>query len=201
MPDNDFLAFQYASGLLSAEEKQAIKRTPAFEQRLKEWEHNLTQLNTQVPLDKKSVQRIWRKINAQIKPEKTNIIQSWIKSWRYTGGAIALGLLLSVGLFNQNVSADLGWNIVTDLPNKQLLVSISTHRHTNKNNICTLWVKKGYDIAIIGQMPEVGDKTFNISPKILSMIEGGEIIISFEDRTNPSNDSPSIIEYHGKWRI
>ncbi len=202
MSNNDFIAFEYALGLLDREDRQAIEKTNTFEKTQKQWQLHLSKLNTQAPLDKKSAQKIWEKINTQIKLEKTNIIQSWVQSWRYllvgfTGFALILGFVL----FNQkNVNTELGWDISTDLSKQQLLITRTTHQHLDQNKVCVLWVKKEGRIVRIGLMPQFGKKIFNISVEAHSMIKGGEMIISSEGRENQAL-TPTVIDYQRKWNI
>lgn len=198
--NNDFLAFEYASGLLNAQQKQAIKHTAEFEKNLKKWQLHLTKLNTQVPLDKTSALRIWQAINRQIVPKKPSIISAWLTSWRYAfSGLSVLGLLLSALLLSQTSNAQLQWDINTDFAKQQLSIAVTTHEHTNPKKVCTLWVKKDGKIQRIGLMPETGKKTLKITKNLRRMIIGGEMIISTETKQNPSL-SPTIIEYQQKWK-
>ena len=209
MTDYNFLALQYALGLLSKQEKQAIERTQEFEQALKQWQLHLTQLNTYAPLSKESAQQVWQKINAQlaqsaapiVKSASANIIATFLGAWRYLlSGFAGLGLLFSIILFNQAAHAQAGWDIDTDLSKQQLFITVTTHRHADKKNACTLWVKKDGKILRIGLMPETGQKTFQITQKTLDMIQGGEVIISLEDKNNPAT-LPTNIDYQSKWVI
>ncbi|MBW5291041.1 MAG: hypothetical protein Rsou_0148 [Candidatus Ruthia sp. Asou_11_S2] len=199
MPDNNFLAFQYALGLLNKQERQAIERAPAFEQALKNWQLYLTKLNLKAPLSKQSADQIWHNINHQIKPKKVNIIHTLLNTWRYTLGAfVTLSLIFSLTFFNQNATPQLGWDIHTNLSKKQLFIISTTHKHTDESNAYTLWVKKDNKILRIGLMPETGQKIINITPEMLAMIQDGEMIISFEDKENPVA-LPTIIDYQHKW--
>ncbi|WP_157059366.1 hypothetical protein [Bathymodiolus septemdierum thioautotrophic gill symbiont] len=202
MMDDNFLAFQYALGLLSTEEKQAIKKTVAFKRALQQWQLHLSRLNVQAPLEKESAQIIWKNINRQIKPHKTGVFKAWLTSWRYAlSGFASLSLLLSVTLLNQTANASLGWDIDTDLSKQQIFITATTHQHTDKANACTLWVKKGSKTLLIGLMPETGKKSFSINGEILAMLNGGEMIISLENKNNPLPSAPAIIDYQHKWEI
>ena len=204
MSNTNFLALEYALGLLNDTEKQAIERTAAFEKELTEWQLKLSILNKKAPLQKQSAKKIWQNINShihtQIKQQhKSNISNTWLNSWRWTlSGFGALSLLLSITLFNHTANAQLGWDIDTNLSAQQLLITTTTHKHTNKNTVCTLWVKKDGKTLFIGYMPETGKKTLGINAKMQSMITGGEMIISFENKQNPAS-LPTVIDYQQKW--
>ncbi len=209
MSDYNFLAFQYALGLLNDVEKQAIEPNEEFNQALKKWQLHLTGLNTQAPLEQQSADKIWQAVNRRIKQEvkqqaqvkKTNVIGSWLNSWRYVlSGVGGLGLLISINLFNQTANAQLGWDIDTDLAKQQVSIVTTTHKHTDKASVCTLWIKDGDKVLLIGTMPETGKKTFTINTQILNMMQTGEMIISFENKDNPA-PLPSIIQYQQKWFI
>lgn len=205
MIDNNFLAFQYAMGLLDEEQKQTIKKTQDFENMLLEWQLYLSRLNIQAPLEKESAQIIWQNVNTQIqqnlKPSKTGIIDTLPRYWHYVlSGIASLGLLLSVTLVNQTAYAQLDWDINTNLSKQKIFITATTHQHTDETNACTLWVKKDNELLLIGSMPETGVKTFNISKKISTMIQGGEMIISLEAKNAPVS-SPTIIDYQKKWII
>ena len=204
MSNTNFLALEYALGLLNDTEKQAIERTAAFEKELTEWQLKLSILNKKAPLKKQSAKKIWQNINSHIRSQikqqhKNNISNTWLNSWRWTlSGFGALSLLLSIALFNHTANAQLGWDIDTNLSAQQLLITTTTHKHTNKNTVCTLWVKKDGKTLFIGYMPETGKKTLGINAKMQSMITGGEMIISFENKQNPAS-LPTVIDYQQKW--
>ncbi|SMN11470.1 hypothetical protein SPBRAN_1742 [uncultured Candidatus Thioglobus sp.] len=213
MSDTNFLAFQYALGLLDNTEKQTIERTDAFEKALGEWQLQLNRLNIHAPLSQKSAEQIWQSINQKIKQDSqldhSNLIgaklTSWLNarlaSWRYTLGSISgIGLLFGVLLFNQTANAKLGWDINTDLSKQTLLITATTHQHENKNRKCVLWVEKDNKIMKVGVMPQMGQKTLNISVEILAMIENGKMIISSE-YSNTLTLTPSIIDYEQEWQI
>ncbi|MDC9727238.1 MAG: hypothetical protein PSN35_05335 [Candidatus Thioglobus sp.] len=206
MSDDNFLAFQYAMGLLDEEQKQAIKKTQAFEETLLEWQLHLSRLNIQAPLEEESAQIIWQNVNAQIqqnlKSNKASIISTLLRYWRYILSSIAsLGLLLSITLVNQTAHAQLGWDINTDLSKQKIFITTTTHQHLDHTNTCTLWVKKDNKVLLIGLMPETGKKTLDINEKTLTMLKGGEMIISFEDKDAPLPSKPTVIDYQGKWII
>ncbi|KAA0444659.1 MAG: hypothetical protein FXV80_03705 [Candidatus Thioglobus sp.] len=206
MTDNNFLAFQYAAGLLDEEQKRAIDRNEEFEKALSEWHLRLTLLNSQAPLTEKSAQIIWQNVNAQIqqdlKSNKISIVSAAIEYWRYLlSGIGGLGLFISVILFNQSANAQLGWNVETDLSKQQISVSVTTHKHTNKNKVCTLWAAKDKKILLIGRMPEVGQKTFKISKQTSKILKGAQMIISNEYKEKTHFYQPTIIDYKGKWII
>ncbi|WP_428095553.1 hypothetical protein [Candidatus Thioglobus sp.] len=167
MTNHNLLALQYALGLLNEQEKQAIEQTQEFKQTLKQWQLHLTKLNTHAPLSKESAEKIWQNISAElsqsaqpvVEPEKVGIIAACLSAWRYLlSGFAGLGLLFSIILFNQAAHAQAGWDIDTDLSKQQVLVTVVTHKHIDKKNACTLWVKKGDKVLRIGLMPETGKK-------------------------------------------
>lgn len=199
--ENDFLAFEYAAGLLNKEQKSTISRSPEFQQALKKWQLKLVQLNFKSPLKKSSSKAIWRKIKADIKAENNTenvpIIDSIIQTWQYlTTGIIAFGIL--AGVIFWNTSQQLEWSI--SLENQQLFTEVTTHEHTDNKKVCTLWVKSNNQILLIGKLPETGKKTIIISKKIRQMIENGDMIVSIEDKAKTPL-TPSIIEYQQKWII
>lgn len=204
MTDNNFLALQYALGLLNDDEKQAIEPTENFNKALGKWQLHLTKLHTQAPLKKSSAHRVWQQISNQLKQQDSpskNIITTWVESWRYAiSGFAGLGLLLSVALFNQTANAELGWDIKTDLAKQQVSITTTTHTHADKATVCTLWVKNNDRILLIGPMPETGNKLFNINLEMSSMIATGEMIISFENKNKPAS-TPSKTVYQQKWKI
>lgn len=200
MSDDDFLAFEYASGLLSTREKQTIEKTVAFEKSLKKWQLHLAQLNIHAPLDKASALKIWQAINHEISCEKPSIISTFCSFWRYIlSGFSTLAILLSVLLLSQTSNAQLQWNINTDFSKQQLSITATTHRHINADKVCTLWVKKGSKIHRIGLMPETGVKILQITQVLGRMIKGGEMIISLEPKQNPAL-KPTKIEYQQQWQ-
>ncbi|SMN00032.1 hypothetical protein SPONL_1042 [uncultured Candidatus Thioglobus sp.] len=206
MSDTNFLAFQYALGLLDDAEKQAIKRTDAFEKAVSEWQLQLNRLNLRAPLSQKSADKIWQTVNQNIKQKsQLNIIGAWfsakLASWRYALGSISgASLLFGVLLFNQTANAELGWNIDTDLSKQTLLITATTHQHKNKNKKCVLWVEKDNKIIKIGVMPKMGQKILNINAEMLAMIVNGKMIISSE-YSDTLTLAPSIIDYEQEWKI
>jgi anti-sigma-K factor RskA len=202
MPNNDFLAFQYVLGLMDDTQKQALDKTPAFEKAVDKWQLQLHKLNTQAPLTKKSAKQVWQNINAKINAEAPISLTAKItKYWRQLIGSFAgLGLILSLMVFNQVAHAQLGWEIDTNLSTQKISIVATTHQHTDNLSACTLWVKKGDKILLIGVMPETGKKSLNITANMLAMIQGGEMIISLQDKKN-SALIPSRVYYKHKWVI
>ncbi|MBE8232198.1 MAG: hypothetical protein HAW67_00585 [Endozoicomonadaceae bacterium] len=205
MTDINFLAFQSALGLLSDAEKKAIEPTGEFNQALKKWQLHLNRLNARAPLEQQSADKIWQEINQQIKPEKTNPVAAWLascaQSWRYAlSGFAGLSVLISVSLFNQTANAGLGWDIDTNASKQQVVVTTTTHQHTSKTKKCTLWVKNGDKILLIGAMPETGEKILNVNAEILTMIQTGEMIISLESKDGPAS-SPDVVQHWREWSI
>lgn len=205
MPDNDFLAFQYALGLLNKEQKQAIDKTEDFEQALLKWQLHLSNLTAKAPLNKESADVIWQNIDKQIQPnlqsKKSGVIDTLLKYWRYVLSSIAsLGVIISLTL-NQTAHAQLGWDIDTDLSKQKIFIAATTHEHIDETNVCTLWIKQGDKILLIGLMPETGKKTFDINKNVLAMLKNAEMVISFEDKDTPLPPKPSIVDYQGKWTM
>ncbi|SMN01783.1 hypothetical protein SPONN_37 [uncultured Candidatus Thioglobus sp.] len=206
MSDTNFLAFQYALGLLDDAEKQAIEHTDAFEKAVSEWQLQLNRLNVRAPLSQKSADKIWQTVNQNIKQKsQLNIIGTWLSaklaSWRYALGSISgASLLFGVLLFNQTANAELGWNIDTNLSKQTLLITATTHQHKNKNKKCVLWVEKDNKIIKIGVMPKMGQKILNINAEMLAMIVNGKMIISSE-YSDTLTLAPSIIDYEQEWKI
>ncbi|WXT99782.1 MAG: hypothetical protein Ctma_0486 [Catillopecten margaritatus gill symbiont] len=160
----------------------------------------LTLLNIIVPLSKKVKKQVWRNISSELDLGFTGQVSQLRKYWGYIlSGVTSLGLLLSVTLINQTVHAQLDWDINTDLSKQQISVVATTHQHVNEKNACTLWIKKGDKMLLVGAMPETGKKTFNLNSEVLSMLKKGTIIISFENKDNPLPSTPTLISYQGEW--
>lgn len=205
MTDINFLAFQSALGLLNDTEKKTIKPTDEFHQALKKWQLHLNRLNVRAPLEQQSSDKIWQAVKQQIKTDKTSLIGAWfascVHSWHYTlSGFAGLSLLISVSLFNQSANAQLGWDINTDTLKQQVTLTTTTHKHTDKTKVCTLWVKNSDKILLVGAMPETGEKTLNVNAEILAMIQTGELIISLEDKGKPAS-LPDTIQHWREWAI
>ncbi|MBE8189537.1 MAG: hypothetical protein HAW58_01395 [Candidatus Thioglobus sp.] len=151
-------------------------------------------------MEKPASRRIWQAINLQIKPQKTNLIATWLQAWKYAlSGFAGLGMLISISLFHQTANAKFGWNVNTNLSKQQITLTATTHQHADFSKVCTLWIKNGEKILLIGSMPETGEKTFKITQKLGKMIKGGELIISIENKQNQGL-SPTIIEYQQEWK-
>lgn len=200
MQNDDFRAFEVASGLLTEAEKQTIKKTAEFEKSLKKWQLHLHQLNVRAPLNKKSADKIWQAINQQIKAEKPSLISTWLRSWRYGLSSFAgLSVVISAILFNQTANAKLDWDIHTDFEQQKLIIITTTHEHIYPAKDCTLWVKKNDKIYRIGLMPETGRKHLKINQMLSEMIKGGELIISLESKKSLASE-PTKIQYQQQWK-
>ncbi len=205
MQDNDFLAFQYAVGLLDKKQKQSIDRTKDFEKALLKWQIHLSKLTTQALLDKESTAVIWKNISKQtqsnLQSNKFGVVNTLLQYWRYILSSIAsLGLIISLAL-SQTAHAQLGWDIDTNLEKQKIFITTTTHQHTDETTVCTLWVKKDSKVLRIGLMPETGKKTLDINQKVLAMLKNSEMIISFEKKGVPTPSAPTIIDYQEKWTI
>lgn len=84
MSDQENIAYEYALGLLSKQEKDAIELTPEFLQAVEDAQLKLSALQLQAPLDKSASKQIWDNINQQITPEKESwqdILVARFKTW------------------------------------------------------------------------------------------------------------------------
>lgn len=210
MPNQEMLAYEYALGLLSKEEKDAIKLTPEFLQEVENIQLKLSALQLQAPLEKDSSKKIWNTISQQIKTEKESwqeVLASRFRMWLYVLPAIfmAFGSLM---LFQQIaqvsdpysmaiINAKVGWEVNADINNHKLLITSVSPMLVGKNEVCALWVQKDDVTHFISTLPNSGSKIVNISPKIAKLLKGGEIIISIESTENPMSQ-PTRIEYRNQ---
>ncbi len=210
MLNQNDLAYEYALGLLSEEEKDAIKLTPEFLQEVENAHLQLSALQLQAPLDKSDSQQIWNKINQQITPKKQSwqdVLASRFRMWLYVLPAIfmAFGSLM---LFQQTsqvsdpysmaiINAKVGWEVNADIDNRKLSIASVSPMLVGKNEVCALWVQKDGVTHFISTLPNGGDKMVNMSTKIAQMLQGGEVIISIESTDNPM-DQPTQIEYRNQ---
>ena len=207
MLNQNDLAYEYALGLLSEEEKDAIKLTPEFLQEVENAHLQLSALQLQAPLDKSDSQQIWNKINQQITPKKQSwqdVLASRFRMWLYVLPAIfmAFGSLM---LFQQTsqvsdpysmaiINAKVGWEVNADIDNRKLSIASVSPMLVGKNEVCALWVQKDGVTHFISTLPNGGDKTVSMSPKIAQLLQGGEAIISIESADKPMK-KPTRIEY------
>ena len=207
MLNQNDLAYEYALGLLSEEEKNAIKLTPEFLQEVENAHLQLSALQLQAPLDKSDSQQIWNKINQQITPKKQSwqdVLASRFRMWLYVLPAIfmAFGSLM---LFQQTsqvsdpysmaiINAKVGWEVNADIDNRKLSIASVSPMLVGKNEVCALWVQKDGVTHFISTLPNGGDKTVSMSPKIAQLLQGGEAIISIESADKPMK-KPTRIEY------
>ena len=210
MLNQNDLAYEYALGLLSEEEKDAIKLTPEFLQEVENAHLQLSALQLQAPLGKSDSQQIWNKINQQITPKKQSwqdVLASRFRMWLYVLPAIfmAFGSLM---LFQQTsqvsdpysmaiINAKVGWEVNADIDNRKLSIASVSPMLVGKNEVCALWVQKDGVTHFISTLPNGGDKMVNMSTKIAQMLQGGEVIISIESTDNPM-DQPTQIEYRNQ---
>jgi len=210
MSDQENIAYEYALGLLSKQEKDAIELTPEFLQAVEDAQLKLSALQLQAPLDKSASKQIWDNINQQITPEKESwqdILVARFKTWIYVLPAVflAFGSLI---LFEQTsqvsdpysmsiINAKVGWEVNADIENRKLSIASVNPMLVGKNEVCALWVKKDSVTHFISTLPNVGDKLINLSPKIAKLLKGGEAIISIES-TNKPIDQPTRIEYRNQ---
>ncbi len=209
MLNQNDLAYEYALGLLSEEEKNAIKLTPEFLQEVENAHLQLSALQLQAPLGKSDSQQIWNKINQQITPKKQSwqdVLASRFRMWLYVLPAIfmAFGSLM---LFQQTsqvsdpysmaiINAKVGWEVNADIDNRKLSIASVSPMLVGKNEVCALWVQKDGVTHFISTLPNGGDKTVSMSPKIAQLLQGGEAIISIESADKPMK-KPTRIEYRG----
>ncbi|MBT5783915.1 MAG: hypothetical protein HOI13_01855, partial [Candidatus Thioglobus sp.] len=155
MSDQENIAYEYALGLLSKQEKDAIELTPEFLQAVEDVQLKLSALQLQAPLDKSASKQIWDNINQQITPEKESwqdILVARFKTWIYVLPAVflAFGSLI---LFEQTsqvsdpysmsiINAKVGWEVNADIENRKLSIASVNPMLVGKNEVCALWVKK-----------------------------------------------------------
>ncbi len=207
MPNQENLAYQYALGLLSKEEKALIKLTPDFLAEVEQANLKLLALQLQAPLEKNSSKKIWNNINQQIKSEKESwqeTLASRFRMWLYVLPAIFM-TFGSLMLFQQTsqvsdpysiaiINAKAGWEVNADIDNHKLSIASVSPMLVGKNEVCALWVQKDGVTHFISTLPNGGDKVVNMSTKIAQMLQGGEAIISIESSDEPMNQ-PTRIEY------
>lgn len=210
MPNQNTLAYEYALGLLSKEEKADIKLTPEFLTEVEQAHLKLSALQLQAPLDKDSSKKIWNNISQKIKSEKEtwqDTLMSRFRMWLYVLPAIfmAFGSLM---LFQQTspvadsysmaiINAKVGWEVNADIDNRKLSIASVSPMLVGKNEVCALWVQKDGATYFVSTLPNSGNKTVSMSPKIAQMLQGGEAIISIESSDKPMNQ-PTRIEYRNQ---
>ena len=206
MSNQENLAYEYALGLLSKEEKQAIELTPEFLAKVEDAHLQLSALQLQAPLDKNSSKRIWKNINTQIKTEKESwrdVLSARFKMWLYVLPTVflAFGSLMlsqiSTSYSMAIITAEVGWEVNADVESHKLSIASVNPMLVGKNEVCALWVQKDGVIHFISTLPNAGDKTVSISAKIANMLEGGEAIISIESTDKPM-DQPTRIKYRSQ---
>ncbi|MBT3276414.1 hypothetical protein [Candidatus Thioglobus sp.] len=210
MPNQNTLAYEYALGLLSKEEKADIELTPEFLTEVEQAHLKLSALQLQAPLDKDSSKKIWNNISQKIKSEKEtwqDTLMSRFRMWLYVLPAIfmAFGSLM---LFQQTspvadsysmaiINAKVGWEVNADIDNRKLSIASVSPMLVGKNEVCALWVQKDGATYFVSTLPNSGNKTVSMSPKIAQMLQGGEAIISIESSDKPMNQ-PTRIEYRNQ---
>ncbi len=210
MSSSKNLAYEYALGLLTQEQKAAIDLTPAFLKEVEDAHLKLSALQLQAPLDKDSSQKIWNNISQQINSEKESwqqVLASRFRMWLYVLPAIFLAFG-SLMLFEQTsqisdpysmaiINAKAGWEVNADIDNHKLSIASVNPMLVGKNEVCALWVQKDGVTHFISILPNAGDKVVSMSPKIAQMLKGGEAIISIESSDKPMY-SPTRIEYRNQ---
>lgn len=210
MPNHENLAYEYALGLLTQTEKDQIELTPEFLAEVEDAHLKLSALQLQAPLDKSSAKQIWNNISQEIKtqePTWQQTLQSRFRMWLYVLPAVFLAFG-SLVLFEQTsqvsdsysmavINAKAGWEVNADIDNRKLSIASVNPMLVDKNEVCALWVQKNGVTQLISILPNSGNKIINISPKISSMLKGGEAIISIETVDKPMNN-PTRIEYRNQ---
>ena len=210
MSKTDNLAYEYALGLLTKEEKADIDLTPEFLAEVESVHLKLSALQLQTPLEKDSSTKIWDDISKDIKSESNSwqeVLVSRFRMWLYVLPAVflAFGSLL---LFEQTSSmsspysvevlnAKSGWEVNADTDNRQLSIASINPMLIGKNEVCALWVQKDGVTHFISTLPNSGDKIVTMDAKIAKMLIGGEAIISIESDNKPIN-TPTRIEYRNQ---
>lgn len=95
------------------------------------------------------------------------------------------------------INAKVGWEVNADLDNHKLSIASVSPMLVGKNEVCALWVQKDGVTHFISTLPNDGDKTINIIPKIANILKDGEAIISIES-TNKPMEQPTHIEYRSQ---
>jgi anti-sigma-K factor RskA len=209
MSNQQNLAYEYALGLLTQPQKDAIEQTDEFIQAVEKIQQQLLALHLQAPLEADSSKKIWRNISQQIKTEK----KSWsaIFSTHFQPWVFASAVFLIFGSFmlmqqNSPVSnpysmmitnAQAGWTVRADVKNHSLFIASAEPMLVGKNEVCALWVKKNGQTHFVSTLPNSGNKTLTINPNISKMFDGGEAIISIESSKKPFNQ-PTRIEYRAQ---
>ncbi len=210
MSNQENLAYEYALGLLTQEEKDQIELTPEFLTKVEDAHLKLSALQLQAPLDRQASKQIWSNISQQIKsqePSWQETLASRFRMWIYVLPAIFLAFG-SLMLFQQTsqvsdpysmaiINAKVGWEVNADLDNHKLSIASVSPMLVGKNEVCALWVQKDGVTHFISTLPNDGDKTINIIPKIANILKDGEAIISIES-TNKPMEQPTHIEYRSQ---
>ena len=210
MLNQENLAYEYALGLLTKAEKEAVELTPEFLAEVSKIQLQLSALQLQAPLDTNKSKQIWGNISQQIKADQSTwqeTLSARFRMWLYVLPAIFLAFG-SLMLFEETASvsdpysmaiinAKVGWEVNADVENHKLSIASVNPMLVGKNEVCALWVQKDGVIQLISTLPNSGNKIVNISPKIASMLEGGEAIISIETSNQPMN-KPTRIEYQNQ---
>ena len=119
------LAYEYALGLLSAEEQRSIQYTAEFDKRVKEIQLELSTLQFQSPLDEARRDQIWQQINGQISQEKSTrqtLLSTLFARWIYVvplmfvvfGSFILLEKTQAPNIINI-IHAQAGWDVRADM--------------------------------------------------------------------------------------
>jgi anti-sigma-K factor RskA len=207
MSNQQNLAYEYALGLLSKEEKSHVELTPEFLIEVEQANLKLSALQLQAPLEQDSSKKIWNNISQQIKSEKESwqeVLASRFRMWLYVLPAVFLAFG-SLMLFQQTsqvtdpysmaiINAKVGWEVNADIDNHKLSIASVSPMLVGKNEVCALWVQKDGVTHFISALPNGGDKIVNMSSKIANLLKGGEMIISIESTDKPMIQ-PTQIEY------
>lgn len=225
------LAYEYCLGLINKEKVSDLLQDSEFIAHCHTWRVNFTQLNAQLDFETSSVQ-IWRAIEHRITPTQTatpnktltnilaNILtqpKQWLSSllttfankpsYGITAFVSLSGILLVTGIVFTQIpqinAAQLDWNIKTNLAKNSLAIDVKRHHHIDKNTVCVLWVTHNNTFVMVGKLPETGQKNLPITPKILAMMQSGNIVVSVEKIASLNQadlpTSPSHIEFNDKW--
>lgn len=95
------------------------------------------------------------------------------------------------------INAKVGWEVNADIDNRKLSIASVSPMLVGKNEVCALWVQKDGATYFVSTLPNSGNKTVSMSPKIAQMLQGGEAIISIESSDKPMNQ-PTRIEYRNQ---
>ena len=138
------------------------------------------------PLTKKSQNKIWRSISAELEisivAKIRNKINNLIKLW-HAVVLVFLSILFIPLMPNATTIIDAqatGWDAILD--GNELQINARNPMVVGKNKVCILWVKSGSEVLKVSILPDGGIKNSVLDKNIIDKLDGGMVMISIENK-------------------